>query len=675
MLILCQSAWTPRNAKDLAALVGAGLREAQRQSASDRPDVLILLPHAPLGAGKPITEAAAMKAIGAAAKSKKIYLAGSAVMLAKGEKAPQTIGFVVGPDGKPRLRMPKITPDLVEGFAEATSAFGRPNDFPVAKLPFAQVGVLCGEDIMIAPYARSLTFHGAEIILNPCIERSDQHFALRSQSRFGRAGENRAYVATASPTAMIDGGRAVQLPQATALYHWERPDVRAHGGETFVIPDLDMELLRRSRSTPQGSFPAILRADVYGRGYKKWAAAAKPESAPAGRAAWKKFAAQRLAAEAKATGPQRNDYEEHYDVCIVQTVPRLIPLGANNAREIIRMNLEECLALAASRANIPSMRLVVFPEFWLTGPGGIGGIQRTVRDMERVAIGYPDEVFDRIGKFAQDNKVFVAFQNFEVHPKLPGRVFNSAFLIDDAGNLVHTYRKNQCADVWGFLPDTTPGSILDKYLDTFGYDALFPVADTKIGRLANMICFDNMHPEVAFGLRHAGAELILHSSSEPHGGDGRRAWDNARQLRAFENTVYMLSAIDGGEYKSVDSEIMTYFRRGHSRMVNFDGTLQGTVDGPGPVVFRGHIDLTALRRARANPRTNYALWNDPRVYAHHYGPDVGFPSNLWAGDPYENPYLGAKQLRAVIDDYMKRGIYVSPNTEVGLDRYRTSDQV
>jgi len=192
----------------------------------------------------------------------------------------------------------------------------------------------------------------------------------------------------------------------------------------------------------------------------------------------------------------------------------------------------ESLALAASRANIPSVRLVVFPEFWLTGPGGIGGVQRTVRDMERVAISYPDEVFDKIGKFAQDNKVYVAFQNFEVHPKLPGRVFNSAFLIDDVGKLVHTYRKNQCADVWGFLPDTTPGSILDKYLDTFGYDALFPVADTPIGRLANMICFDNMHPEVAHGLRHAGAEGQHAPRSRPWLAPCRGRGDHALLVRA-----------------------------------------------------------------------------------------------------------------------------------------------
>jgi predicted amidohydrolase len=239
-------------------------------------------------------------------------------------------------------------------------------------------------------------------------------------------------------------------------------------------------------------------------------------------------------------------------------------------------------------------------------------------------------------------------------------VFNSAFLIDDSGDLVHTYRKNQCADVWGLLPDTTPGSVLTQYLQLFGPSSLFPVADTPLGRLANMICFDNMVPEVAQGLRSAGAEIILHSSSEPHGGAGREVWDGARRLRAFENTCYLLSAIDGGEHLTHDSDVLTFFRRGHSRIVRFDGRVEGTVDGPGPVAFRVNIDLGALRRARANPFVNLGLWDDPVVYARHYAGDVGVPNNLWAKDPLYNPYEGARCLKERIDSYLARGIYVAP---------------
>jgi len=326
----------------------------------------------------------------------------------------------------------------------------------------------------------------------------------------------------------------------------------------------------------------------------------------------------------------------------------------------MQRNLDASLELAGSRANLPSVRLVVFPEVWLTGPGGIGGVQRTVDDMARLAISYPNPIFDRIGEFAQRHKTWVAFQNFEVHPKMPQRVFNSAFLIDDTGNLVHTYRKNQCADVWGLLPDTTPGSVLSRYLDVFGEEALFPVADTPLGRLANMICFDNMVAEVAHGLRRAGAEVILHSSSEPHGGAGREVWDGARRIRAWENGCYLLSAIDGGEHLTHDSDTLTFFRRGHSRIVRYDGSVEGTVDGPGPVAFRVGIDLAALRRARANPLQNLALWDDPRIYAASYAGDVGLPNDLWAGDPNVNPYAGAKELRRRIDSYLERGVYVAP---------------
>ena len=672
MLILTQAAWTPTDSKAFDALAAAASREARRQSAVANPDVLLLMPHAPDDPKRALAEASVMAMVSATAKGHGIHIAGSAVIDA-GAAAPQTIGFVVAPTGDVLLRTAKISPDLIEGFTDTTSAMGQPAEFPVATLPFAKVGMLCGEDIHFAQYGRALAFNGAEIILNPCVERSDQQFDHRVMSRFGRASENVTYVAVASPCEMDDGGMRVKLPTATALYPWEREATAVRGDETFVVPDIDMQLLRRRRVTPQGSFPAIVRADVYGRGYQD--SKQPPPAVPATRDTWLQEARRRLGTDAETRGPKHPKPEEQYDCMLVQTVARLIPIGGNvDPREIIRKNLDEHLASAGSRLSVPTMRLCVFPEFWLTGPGGIGGVQRTVQDLERMSITEGDEIFDIVGKFAQDYNVYVAFQNFEVHPKLPGRVFNASFLIDDQGNHIHTYRKNQCADVWGLLPDTTPGSIIDEYLDLFGYDALFPVADTPIGKLANMICFDNMSPEVAGALRNRGAEVILHSTSEPHGGEGRRAWDNARRTRAMENCAYMLSAMDGGEYKSHDSEHMTFFRRGHTRLVNFDGSLQGTVDGPGPVLLRAHIDLAALRRARANARTNFQLWNDPGVYADHYSPDMGFPSNMWAGDPYENPYIGAQAMIDRIESYVDQGIYVAPDTALSdKTKARTSD--
>jgi predicted amidohydrolase len=666
-IVLSQREWRVEDplAEALPALVAARTEAVRRQLEAG--PVLVVMPQATRTADVP-TEPAMLAQVGALAIGAGTWLAGSAWVLAgehpSGGAAPSIVAFLVGDDGRVRLRADKITPELVNGFADGTSALGQPAPFAVVATPFGQVGLLPGEDILYTPYARSLVFHGAELIINPSLERSDDLFEPRQAARFARAGDNACYVAVTSPSRHSTDGTSVALPPATALYNPAGAPVVARGAEDFVFPDHDLQSLRRGRVNPQRSFPAIVRANTYSRGYQRAASAAKAAGLvrPAPRSAdgWREEARRRLAE--RAPPPSRHaKVEEQYEVLLVQECPRLIPLDRSiDARAIMLKNLDESLELAGSRANIPSVRICVFPEFWLTGPGGIGGVSRTVDDMARLSISYPDPIFDRIAEFAQRHKVYMAFQNFEIHPKLPGRVFNSAFLVDDSGNLVHTYRKNQCADVWGLLPDTTPGSVLSQYLDAFGTDALFPVADTPLGRLANMICFDNMIPEVAHGLRRAGAEVILHSTSEPHGGAGREIWDTGRRMRAFENTAYLLSALEGGEHQSHDSDTYTFFRRGHSRIVRFDGRVEGTVDGPGPVAFRVNVDLGALRRARANPFVHYALWDDPTVYADVYAGDVGLPNDIWAGDPQVNPYLGAAQLKRRIDDYVARGIYVAP---------------
>ncbi len=661
-LVLSQRGWRASGpAADLRDRLVLAVEGARRTQLQQGP-VLVVLPlaAAPSRGDPAPDEAALLGELGALARGAGAWLAAAAQLKRVAGAAPATVAFLIGDDGQLKLRADKITPELVEGFDDSTSACGSEAPFAVVATPFGQVGLLPGEDILYCNNARALAFHGAELIVNSCRERSDDLFEIRQVARFARAGENSCFVAVASPTSQHRGEAQVALPGATALYGLTGTAVRARGGEDFVFPDYDLQLLRRIRVNPHRSFPALVRANVYARGYERAAAAAPARVAPRSAEEWRAEARRRL--EQRQPPPSRHArHEEQYEALLVQHCARLIPLDRSiDAPALMQRNLDEALELAGSRANLPSVRLVVFPEFWLTGPGGIGGVQRTVDDMARLAISHPHPVFDRIAAFAQRHKVYVAFQNFELHPRMPQRVFNSAFLIDDAGNLVHTYRKNQCADVWGLLPDTTPGSVLSEYLDVFGPDALFPVADTPLGRLANMICFDNMVPEVAHGLRRAGAEVILHSSSEPHGGSGREVWDAARRIRAFENGCYLLSAIDGGEHLTHDSDVLTFFRRGHSRIVRYDGRVEGTVDGPGPVAFRVGIDLASLRRARANPFTNLALWDDPAVYARAYAGDVGLPNDLWAGDPQVNPYAGGRELKRRIDDYVARGIYVAP---------------
>ena len=100
--------------------------------------------------------------------------------------------------------------------------------------------------------------------------------------------------------------------------------------------------------------------------------------------------------------------------------------------------------------------------------------------------------------------------------------------------------------------------------------------------------------------------------------------------------------------------------RGYTKMVNFDGSIQGELDTPGAATLAGTVDLLALRRARANPHINLPIWDDPEVYVDNYAAEVGFKNNLGTGDPLDNPYRGMKPLRKVLSSYYERGIFHAP---------------
>lgn len=123
----------------------------------------------------------------------------------------------------------------------------------------------------------------------------------------------------------------------------------------------------------------------------------------------------------------------------------------------------------------------------------------------------------------------------------------------------------------------------------------------------------------------------------------------------------MLSPLPGGEHFNPDSPYEhTNQMRGYTKMVNFDGSIQGELDTPGAATLAGTVDLLALRRARANPHINLPMWDDASVYVHQYKGDFGLENNLGSDDPLENPYRGMKPLRKVLASYFDRGIFVPP---------------
>lgn len=643
MFAILQNSWTAAALeKEVAPLL-----RAVRKRAGDGP-LLAVLPLAEDPDGAAPVEQSLLDAVARLARAADAYVAGAArVTTARG--AVQTLAFLAGPEGV-LLRTSKITPDLIEGYSDSTSALAGPADFAVAKTPLGQVGLLPGEDALMPHLVRAMALSGAEIVLNPMCEQNDDGFEIRQVVRRARAYENTLYLLQASPSACRIEGATVNLPAASALNDWTGKGIRAEGGESFLLCDLDLQKLRRVRSAPGANFPAIIRTGVYAPDYQARAKLNTP-AAPATAKDWATEGTRRAAAQAR---PATQPVQLNYPIVIGQHVVHILR-NAADADAIKMRNIDSAIGLIEPRVGRTGARLAIFPEFFVTG----AQVPRGPDVWARVGVRFPGPEMDKLAAFAQKNKIYIAGGAFEVDDAWPDRFFNTAFIFDDSGNLIHRYRKIHCADLMGTLPDTTPGSIFTQYVDKYGYDHLFPVADTPIGRIATVVCFDINFPETARAMVQRGAEIILHPTSEPHNA-GRTPWDFGRRTRAFENLAYVVSAAMGGEYLNHDDTVPNLYSRGHAKLINFDGSVQTVADGPGRIALDGRIDLTALRRARANARQNLLLWDEPSVYAHVYAAGRGMPNDLWPDPAAPFPYRGMQPTKDVIAAYQRDGIYVPP---------------
>ncbi len=648
-MFLLQTPWSV----DTLEAADAAIQQADRTRVTTGP-AFALLPHGDGSEHDAPPEADVVAALTRLAKSRNVFLGASAYVRVDGEAAPRTVGLIVGPDGALMARNAKVMPDIIEGYTDTAADTFKSASFQIARTPLGQVGILCGEDILAPHVVRSMLVHGAEIILNPARERSDALFDSRTVARVARAYENVVYVAVASPLSATLDGASVALPKATALYPPQGKPHCVQGVESYLSVDIDIEALRRRRLAPVLNFASIVRMNLYAPGYQKEASAPKPS--PQSRDGW--LAEGQGRAVAKAHAPQSDDVAA-YSAMIGQHVVH----QSHTPEQLVERrqpNLDDAFDLVRNYgARAANLKLVVYPEFFLTGPVSPLG-HKLGHLADKIGVTFPGPEMDQVAAFAQEIGAYVSGGVFEYDRDWPNRFFNTAFIYDPSGNLIHRYRKIHCGDAMGFLPDTTPGSVFDQYVDKYGYEHLFPVADTPIGRLATTICFDNNFPETYRAMAQRGAEVILHPTSEPHGAH-RMGWDAARRMRAFENVAYVISAGHGGEYFLPGRISPSSRGRGYSKIINFDGSVQAEADTAGQVPLGGMIDLRALRQARADLKANVALWDDAVVYAAEYGKTPrGLPNNLWPDDPLGNPYFGGAEIKKVAAAYVDAGIFVAP---------------
>ena len=300
--------------------------------------------------------------------------------------------------------------------------------------------------------------------------------------------------------------------------------------------------------------------------------------------------------------------------------------------------------IAASMAFLgKDTKLVVLPEYFLTGfPMG----ESIEAWQEKASLDMDGPEYARMGQICQKLQIYLSGNVYENDPHFPDIYFQTSFIVAPSGEVILRYRRLNSM----FAP--TPHDVMDRYVEVYGYEALFPVAKTEIGNLACIASEEILYPEIARCLAMRGAEVLCHSSSEV--ASNLLTQKNVAKLaRAIESMAYVVSANSAGmagiaiPFASTD---------GASKVVNYEGLVLCEAGYGESMVANATIDLEALKAHRHRPAmSNFLARQRFELYAQSYAEHSFYPVNSLMNKKAERLHFIQTQAE-VIEKLDKRGL-------------------
>ena len=349
-------------------------------------------------------------------------------------------------------------------------------------------------------------------------------------------------------------------------------------------------------------------------------------------------------------------YIEPYRASCVQTLATPVFDEAGKfIPEALQTNVERVATWVELGGDKIGAKLYSFSEFCLQpAPAGAN-----VAEWIKASIDANGPEIERISRAAQKAKAYVAINAGERIPQFPGRYFLSGIIVGPTGNLELNYRKLNDPTL-----KTRPSDVLSAWLDVFGEESLFPVADTDIGRLGCVVALDVKHPELMRGTVLKGAEVIVNptASPAPPGASGISVSTMLRRVRAMENMAYVLLSNLGPVESGMPANMQA---RQPSEIIDFRGNLladshtDGIGGGEGFII--GTIDINALRQARTGLGSQNTLC-DLQVPVHRltYEAAEFAPVNAFMESPIQESQENNEVLRETVKRLVSRGVLVPP---------------
>lgn len=293
----------------------------------------------------------------------------------------------------------------------------------------------------------------------------------------------------------------------------------------------------------------------------------------------------------------------------------------------------------------PSVRLVVLPEYFMTGyPVG-----DTIEGWaHKAAIAESGPEYEALSAIAQKYNIWLCGNAYESDTNFPGYYFQACFIIGPGGDVVLRYRRL----ISMFAP--TPHDVWDRYVDLYGAESIFPVVDTEIGKLACCASEEILFPEIVRAHALRGAEVILHPTSEVASPE-LTPKEIARRARAVENLVYVVSANSAGVH---GEGIPAHSVDGMSKIVDYKGRVLVSAATGETMAAHAEVDLAALRAHRRKPgMPNYFARQRLELFADVYGSSV-YPAGTLLDDagkpipPERSHFIETQQatIRKLVDE-------------------------
>ncbi len=227
---------------------------------------------------------------------------------------------------------------------------------------------------------------------------------------------------------------------------------------------------------------------------------------------------------------------------------QLAPVSAPLTAETIATNNQRAVDLIRACVAATHAELLVLPESVTTGFSPACSVEE-LWDLVGTA---PGPILDPYAGVARELGVHLCVGTYRQGGERPV-VANSAFLIGPDGSVLGVYDKTHPFYSEGIAGGgwVTPGSSVC-------------VADTDLGRIGMIICFDGDYPELSRIQALLGAEVICRPSALLRSAD---IWELTSRARAYDNHVYIV----GSNATGTDAGGVHFF--GNSHIVTPIGTI------------------------------------------------------------------------------------------------------